>query len=117
MERNDYKFAFTIGAMQEVCERCKDHDISNVYDLFAESDPVIRVDNMIWIICILNKWAIFVETDSFDGALTKNDLLKMDISDLNDMFDAAMSSMRKDQTPETEVEPTKKQEAASKSKS
>lgn len=111
------KFAFTIGAIKEVCERCPNHDIENIADLFAEEDTVKRLENMIWFICTLNKWGVFKETNSFEGALTENDILKMEMSDINDLFDYAMSAFRGDSQSETETEPVKKDEAVSESKS
>lgn len=111
------RFVFTVGAMGEIAERCPNHDFERVYDLFAEEDAVKRLDNMIYVICVLNKWAIYKDTDTFDGAMTKNDILKLDITELNDLFDEAMTAMTEDRQPKTETEPTKKTKAASKSKS
>ena len=111
MKRN---FAFTIGAIREVCERCPDHDIDKLMDLFNEEDLIKRLDNMIWFICTLNKWAIYRDTGTFEGALTEDELLAMEMSDINEMFDDAMLSYAGDRQPETEIEPTKKTKAAPK---
>lgn len=115
--KKGYTFAFTVGAIKEVCERCPGHDIENIMTLFAEEDTVQRLDNMVWFICTLNKWGVFRETNSFDGALTENDIYKMDMGDVNDLFDVAMSAFNGDSQTETETEPEKKDEAAPESKS
>lgn len=110
-------FAFTVGAIREVCERCPNHDIDKILDLFTEEDTIKRLDNMVWFICTLNKWGVFKETGSFDGALTENEILAMEMGDINEMFESAMASFKGDSTPEDETEPAKKAEAAPKSKS
>lgn len=108
MKRN---FAFTIGAIKEVCERCPDHDINRLMELFNETDFIKQLENMTWFICTLNKWAVYKDTGSFEGALTEEDLLKMEMPDINAMFDEAMVSFAGDSKSETEVEPVKKQKA------
>lgn len=111
-----YKFAFTIGAIKDVCERCPDHDIARIDELFSD-DYYTTLNNMIWFITTLNRWAVFKETRSFDGALSEEDIMVMDMDEIKELFADAMKTFRNDSTPETEVEPTKKAEAVPKTKS
>lgn len=112
-----YKFAFTIGAIKDVCERCPDHDIARVDELFSDDDYFTTLNNMIWFITTLNRWAVFKETRSFDGALSENDIMAMDMAEIQELFADAMSTFKNDSAPETEVEPTKKAEAVPETKS
>ena len=106
-----HKFALTIGAMKDICERCPDHDINQVEKLFSYDDYSTTLDNMVWFILTLNKWGVFRETKSFDGCLAEEEILAMDMNEINVLFAEAMSAFRNDGTPETEIEPTKKAEA------
>ena len=108
------KFALTIGAMKDICERCPDHDINQVEKLFSYDDYYTTLDNMVWFILTLNKWAVYRETKSFEGSLTEGDVLSMDMAEINVLFTEAMSAFKSDGTPETEIEPTKKAEAVPK---
>ncbi len=111
-----YKFAFTIGAIKDVCERCPEHDIARIDELFSEDDYFTTLNNMIWFITTLNKWAVFKETRSFEGALTENDIMAMEMAEINELFGDAMATFKSDQKSETEIEPTKKAEAVPESK-
>lgn len=111
-----YTFAFTIGAVRDVCERCPDHNIERITELFDESDFVAMLDNMAWFISTLNKWSVLKETGSKDGALSIDDILLMDMDEVNDLFSQAMSAFNKDKSGETEIQPAKKAEAVPKSK-
>lgn len=106
-----YKFAFTIGAIKDVCERCPNHDIARIDELFSDDDYFTTLDNMIWFIVTLNKWAVFKETRSFEGALTDNDVMAMEMDEINELFSDAMATFNGDQKSDTEIEPTKKAEA------
>ena len=106
----EYKFAFTIGAIKDVCERCPDHDIAKIETLFRDDDYYTTLNNMIWFITTLNKWAVYKETRSFDGALSEEDILVMDMDEIKALFDDAMKAFRQDKEPQTEIE-AKKAEA------
>lgn len=105
------KFAFTIGTIKEVCERCPNHDLDRLGELFSGTDYPATIDNMAWFICTLNKWAIFKETRSFDGAMTEDDVMAMDMPEVMALFDEAMAAFNKDKKPETEII-AKKEKAA-----
>ena len=105
MKRN---FIFTIGAIKEVCERCPDHDIERIQELFNENDLVTLLDNMAWFISVLDRWTVKKETGSEEGALTSDDILLMDMKEVNALFADAMTTFKKDSKGETEIEPTKK---------
>lgn len=111
-----YKFAFTIGAVRDICERCPDHDIERIGELFDEHDFVSMLDNMAWFISVLNTWSVYKETGSRDGALQIDDILLMDMDEVNALFAQAMAAFNKDQTSETEITGAKKTKAVSKSK-
>ena len=80
------KFAFTIGTIKEVCERCPNHDLDRLGELFSGTDYPATIDNMAWFICTLNKWAIFKETRSFDGAMTEDDVMAMDMPAIVEVY-------------------------------
>lgn len=103
-----YSFAFTIGAVKEICERCPDHDIERIQELFDENNYITMLDNMAWFICVLSKWSTFRETRSYDGALTEDDIMVMDMEEIKDLFNQAMAAFRNDKEPETEVKATGK---------
>lgn len=107
-----YKFAFTIGTIKEVCERCPNHDLDRLGELFATNDYMKSIDNMAWFICTLNRWAVFKETRSFDGALQIDDVMAMEMPEVMALFDEAMATFNKDKKSETEIVPSKKAEAA-----
>lgn len=110
-------FAFTIGAIRDVCERCPDNDIERVRELFDDNQNMVSmIDNMVWFITVLNKWYVYKETGSFDGAVKESELLGMEMSEIRDMFDSAMLAMKQDKEPDTEIEPAKKDMAAPSSK-
>lgn len=98
-----YNFAFTIGAVKEICERCPDRDIERIQELFNEDNYIDMLDNMTWFICVLSKWSVFKETRSYEGALTEDDVMVMDMDEIRELFDQAMGAFRKDKDPETEV--------------
>lgn len=108
------RFAMTLGALKELCERCPDNDIDKISTLFEGKNIVETMDNMVWFVLILNKWGTYKETRSFDGALTENDVYVLDIDEIQGLFDQAMSAFRKDKAPSMEVVPTGKKEAAPK---
>lgn len=110
------KFVFTIGAIKEACERCPDHDIERIEELFDENDMVSLLDNMAWFISLLNRWAVIKETGSADGALTEKQIMLMEMPEVKALFAEAMAAFKRDQQSETEITPAKKTEAASKSK-
>ena len=101
------KFAFTIGTIKDVCERCPDHNLDRLGELFAGSDYPQTIDNMAWFICTLNRWAVFKETRSFDGALTEEDILVMDMPEVMELFDEAMAAFNEDKAPQTQIVPKK----------
>ena len=103
-----YTFAFTIGAVRDVCERCPDHNIERIGELFSDSDFVEMLDNMAWFISTLNKWSVLKETGSKEGALNIDDILLMDMAEVNDLFGQAMAAFNKDKSGETEIQPSKK---------
>ncbi len=105
-------FAMTIGALKELAERCPEHDIEKIDVLFSSDDIVKTLDNMAWFISVLNRWYIYRNTKTFDGALEEADILAMDVDEVKALFGAAMRMFRNDSTPETQVEPVKKPEAA-----
>lgn len=110
------KFAFTIGTIKEVCERCPDHDLDRLGELFSGNDYPKTIDNMAWFISTLNRWAVFKETRSFDGAMTVDDVMVMDMPEVMALFDEAMAAFNKDKQPETEIV-QKKEKAAQNGKS
>ena len=110
------KFTFTIGAVKEICERCPDHDIARIGELFDENDFVAMLDNMAWFISTLNRWSTKKATGSEEGALTEDDILLMDMEEVNKLFAQAMIAFNRDQKSETEIKPAKKTKAVSKSK-
>lgn len=110
------KFTFTIGAIKEVCERCPDHDIARIQELFNENDLVTMLDNMAWFISVLDRWTVKKETGTEEGALTIDDILLMDMEEINALFADAMAAFNKDSKSESEIEPVKKTKAVSKSK-
>lgn len=114
--KKSYQFAFTIGAVRDVCERCPDHNIEKIGELFDEKDFVTMLDNMAWFISVLNQWSVQKETGSREGALTVEDVLLMDMEEVNALFAQAMAAFNKDQKGETEITNTKKAEAVSESK-
>lgn len=100
-------FAMTLGALKELLTRCPDGDISNIMSLFTGNTAEL-FDNMAWFIVVLNRWYQYRETRSFDGAVTEDDILALNINELNALFDKAMAAFKTGNTPETEVTPTKK---------
>lgn len=111
-----YKFAFTIGAIRDVCSRCPEHDIDRIEELFSDSDYIATLNNMVWFVVTLNKWAVYKDTRSFEGALTEDDVMAMEMDEINELFAAAISAFRNDQKTDTEIEPTKKAKAVPKKK-
>lgn len=107
-------FALTNGAVKELCERCPNHDIEKVAELFETEDMVERLDNMEWFICILSKWGTKKATGSFDGALTMEKADLMDINEIGELFAEAMKTFSTDAKPSSEVKPAKKTKAAPK---
>lgn len=110
------EFAFTIGTIKDVCERCPNHDLDRLGELFSGNDYTTLLDNMAWFISTLNRWAVFKETRSFDGALTVDDVMVMDMPEVMSLFDEAMAAFNKDKKTETEIIPSKKDEAAQQNK-
>lgn len=113
MKRN---FTFTIGAVRDICERCPDHDIARIEELFTEDNYVKTLDNMAWFICVLDRWGQKKATGSDEDALTVDDIMLMNMSEINELFADAMSAFRNDQKSESEIAPTKKAKATSKTK-
>lgn len=111
--KKEYTFTFTIGAVRDICERCPDHDIERIGELFDEHDFVAMLDNMAWFISVLNQWSVFKETGSRDGALKVEDVLLMDMDEVNALFAQAMAAFNRDQKADTEITETKKAEAVS----
>lgn len=111
-----YTFAYTIGAIKEVCARCPDHDPERIGELFNENKYVELLDNMAWFISTLSKWSERRTHGSDEGALTEDDIMLMDMDEINDLFAQAMAAFKRDQKSETEIKPAKKTKAVSKSK-
>lgn len=105
-------FAFTIGAVKDLSDRCPAHDIDRLTELFENDNVGTTLENMAWFVHVLNKWYTYKTTRSFDGCLTEDDVLAMDVKEVRSLFDEAMISFRRDAKPTTEVEPTKKDGAA-----
>lgn len=108
-------FALTNGAVKELCERCPNHDIEKVAELFETTDMIERLNNMEWFICILSKWGTKKATGSFDGALTMDDVDLMDITEIGELFNEAMKVFGNDAKPSSDVKSAKKTKAAPKS--
>ena len=112
MNINELGFAMTLGAMKELIQRCPGGDIDKLDNLFDDDDIVKTLDNMAWFVCVLNRWYTFRETGTFDGAITEKQIFALNMDEVKDLFAVAMRQFRKDSSPETEVESTKKTEAA-----
>lgn len=101
-------FAVTLGALKELLERCPNGDITQIEKLFTGQDMTTMLENMAWFVRVLNKWYLYRETRSFEGAITEDDVFSLEIDEIQQMFTTAMKAFHRDRTPETEVEPTKK---------
>lgn len=91
----EVRFKATIRALKEIAKMCPDGDINNAEKLFTGATADV-LDNSIRFVSLLS-----------GGTLTEDDLLDLDVQELAEVQNAAVSAFKGDQRGEIHVEPKK----------